>query len=535
MAAHAHKKPGQHLLRHQVSQDVAAAATATFNVQPHTDMAQVGAAILQLRQPLLRQTFARVFGVHTSSGNNDWMRGKLLQAVGLGSRWRPESAQGEGATAAGSSNGSGGRRHSQRPRRLPAMLQHDSADSEQTRAQAAAKNKAAAPLCSASAPKCARLSPEAPPSSIAYMADSGAMHGAGAAPPMVVVVLSGDGQVALPPGSPTAIDTALPTPFARANSAPWPPSPGALSRQQSQHLPPLPQAALPGAAPPALPEVLYAPQPPAGLSHRQAAMAALQAMGFWPPQGQAHVLPQAQLPQQLAALALARQQHRAAQAAQAGWQAPPRSFSCLPTGSAVDSLALQRSGSVPMQRSRSLQPELSFGMSSDAVAAAAAHVRAMQQASPLQQPQPQLAQQQTAFGGFWGDDAIPAPVAAAPARQAFTFDSCALQPAAAAVHHLRMSRAATAPSTLPTPPPEPAPLATPFADAQWAACASAPASAPGSPFGSMLAFADVDWAACASAVPTLPAEPAPVATQQYGSGHDSTFITGCCAQCTWDI
>ena len=121
-------KPGQHLLRHALTQEAMAAAVECLG----DDAEAAGLAILQLRwvawlllpssnvgqsvmgtsrpntslpllhvsprnptsalaasqpahlrpcrrQPSLRAMFGRVFGVETNSGNNEWMRGKLLQ------------------------------------------------------------------------------------------------------------------------------------------------------------------------------------------------------------------------------------------------------------------------------------------------------------------------------------------------------------------------------------------------------------------------------------------------------------------------
>ncbi|KAL4423943.1 hypothetical protein ABPG75_001244 [Micractinium tetrahymenae] len=82
-------KTGAHLLKHTVTPEIAAAAAAAFGA----DQLEAGKAILELRQPGLRQVFQEVYSVTTGSGNNEWMRSKLLQAVGLGPRWRPPSAE----------------------------------------------------------------------------------------------------------------------------------------------------------------------------------------------------------------------------------------------------------------------------------------------------------------------------------------------------------------------------------------------------------------------------------------------------------
>lgn len=386
------------------------------------------------------------------------MKRKLLQAVGLSPRWRPESNPDE-RSPPGSSDGSGGRRHSQQLQRPPSALPHNSADSEQTRPR---KQKAAAAPGAVPAPKRACPSPQALPSPAAFGADGAAVRASSAAAPMVVFVLAGDSQVA---PCISATGAATPAPPSRAGSAPLLPSPGSLSRQLGL-LPP--QAAVSMAVP--------APQLPAGLSPQQAALGAMQALGIWPGQGQVHMLAPAQQPQpQLwAALAPARQQGLV-QAPLADRQEARPSFSFLPAyGGTVSQLALQRSGSAPMQRSCSLQTQLSSCPPSDALAAPAS----AQWGGPVQPAEPACPQQQqSAFGGFWGGCA-PAPVAAPPDWDAFTF-----KPAAAAMQRTGLSRAGTAPCSLPAVPAEPAPLATPFADAQWAPWASEPAPVPGSPRG----------------------------------------------------
>lgn len=51
MALNVQKRPGQHLVRHHMSAQVAAAAAATFGLRPDNDVAvqDVGRAILHLR------------------------------------------------------------------------------------------------------------------------------------------------------------------------------------------------------------------------------------------------------------------------------------------------------------------------------------------------------------------------------------------------------------------------------------------------------------------------------------------------------
>ncbi|WP_289490271.1 hypothetical protein, partial [Klebsiella pneumoniae] len=47
-------------------------------------------AIFDLQQRELRDLFIKIYKTRTVSCNNKWMRGKLLQAIGLGTRWEPE-------------------------------------------------------------------------------------------------------------------------------------------------------------------------------------------------------------------------------------------------------------------------------------------------------------------------------------------------------------------------------------------------------------------------------------------------------------
>ncbi|EFN51487.1 hypothetical protein CHLNCDRAFT_55051 [Chlorella variabilis] len=88
MTAHseASSRVGAHLLRHGVTAEVRAAAAAWLG----SDAGLAGRAICQLRKKELQEMFQRVYGATTSSCNNDWLRGKLLQAVGLPARWRQE-------------------------------------------------------------------------------------------------------------------------------------------------------------------------------------------------------------------------------------------------------------------------------------------------------------------------------------------------------------------------------------------------------------------------------------------------------------
>lgn len=363
----------------------------------------------------------------------EWMRGKLLQAVGLNSRWQPDAGLDDGAAQ---------------------PLQQDSADSRQARRR---KSGAPAALC-APPPKRARPGAEAPPSQIAQVAGSAAKQASKASPPVVVVLLAGDPRVAPHVCAPS---TALPGALDRASSAPRPPSPGTLSHQQSEQLGLLPSKA-------AVPMVVPHPHLPAGRSMQQAALAAVQAVGSWPLPSQAHLLGPAQqqeqqpLHRQLAAQARAPQQGRV-QMPVADWQAP----ACFPAGNVV----LQRSSSVPLMRSRSPQAHMCSGTSSGAEAAPALarlDDTLQQLACPAQPP---------AFGGFWGESTA-APAAPPPAWECFTFRP---QASAAAMPGPGLLRASTAPSSLPALHAEAAPLATPFAEAKWDPWASEPASVAGGP------------------------------------------------------
>ncbi|KAL4448590.1 hypothetical protein ABPG75_005809 [Micractinium tetrahymenae] len=77
-----------HLLRHSVTDEARAAAVERF-CGGDAGRAEEGAAgIWKLQQKDLRTAFEAVYGTPTSSCNNGWMRGKLLQALGLSSHWQ---------------------------------------------------------------------------------------------------------------------------------------------------------------------------------------------------------------------------------------------------------------------------------------------------------------------------------------------------------------------------------------------------------------------------------------------------------------
>lgn len=125
------KRPGAHLLRHEVTEVVAAAAATHFG----SDRPAAALSIWQLRQPELRHFFSLIYGAPTSSGNNDWMRGKLLQAVGMDARWRPpvmEDQRVPDTHKTNSDSATASPSHAQRQsrRRRPSVLLDDSSGSE---------------------------------------------------------------------------------------------------------------------------------------------------------------------------------------------------------------------------------------------------------------------------------------------------------------------------------------------------------------------------------------------------------------------
>ncbi|PSC73904.1 hypothetical protein C2E20_2879 [Micractinium conductrix] len=79
-------------LRHISGPEQRAAALAAFGVGEATADA-AGLKILELRQRDMQELFGEIFGVETKSSNNEWLRSKLLQAVGLPPRWRPAPAR----------------------------------------------------------------------------------------------------------------------------------------------------------------------------------------------------------------------------------------------------------------------------------------------------------------------------------------------------------------------------------------------------------------------------------------------------------
>ncbi|PRW61496.1 hypothetical protein C2E21_0654 [Chlorella sorokiniana] len=113
--------------------------------------------------------FTQVFGVETTSGNNDWMRGKLLQAVGLGNRWRPP-VEPEVAAAAQRRQEEGSGR-AMRQRHAPARLQQSSGDEddldeeedEEARVVARRRKRGRAPPAASAGEKRGRPTPAASP------------------------------------------------------------------------------------------------------------------------------------------------------------------------------------------------------------------------------------------------------------------------------------------------------------------------------------------------------------------------------------
>ncbi|KAL4424030.1 hypothetical protein ABPG75_001331 [Micractinium tetrahymenae] len=96
-AAQAGGRRKHHLLRHELTAEAQAAAVAHFGAESVDEAAH---KVWALKQRELQEAFAKVYGQKTSSCNNEWMRGKLLQALGLDSRWRPPSLQAEHPSAA---------------------------------------------------------------------------------------------------------------------------------------------------------------------------------------------------------------------------------------------------------------------------------------------------------------------------------------------------------------------------------------------------------------------------------------------------
>ncbi|PRW59279.1 hypothetical protein C2E21_2645 [Chlorella sorokiniana] len=202
-------RPGQHLLKHAVTAAVRERAAAQLGGTSEA----AAAAVCALRQPKLRQVFESVFDCSTASGNNQWMRGKLLQALGYDSRWRPEGYEPP-------ATGSSARRLSDRPRRPPTGLDSDeyeaSGDSEQSRARAplvAGRKKASGgALGRSDSYKRMRLE-RAPGASASPFAAAAAAAGA----PMVIVVVP-DGSCPTSSSAAAALAAAAGGAFMRADS-----------------------------------------------------------------------------------------------------------------------------------------------------------------------------------------------------------------------------------------------------------------------------------------------------------------------------
>ncbi|KAL4424044.1 hypothetical protein ABPG75_001345 [Micractinium tetrahymenae] len=64
-------RTGARLLKHTVTPEVAAAAVAALG----PNQLEAGKAIIELRQPRLRQVFQQVYSVATDSGNNGELGG----------------------------------------------------------------------------------------------------------------------------------------------------------------------------------------------------------------------------------------------------------------------------------------------------------------------------------------------------------------------------------------------------------------------------------------------------------------------------
>ncbi|PSC73231.1 hypothetical protein C2E20_3461 [Micractinium conductrix] len=156
-----------HLLRHELTVETQAAAVAHFGAATAEDAAHV---VWTLKQRELQEAFSKVYGTPTASCNNEWMRGKLLQALGLNARWRPLSHPAPtppppvGVAAPDPDNPDGVSRFGRRRRAavLAAMhlTQHEEEEEEEAGSPATAPRRAAKP-----APKRGRASLEAPPAS----------------------------------------------------------------------------------------------------------------------------------------------------------------------------------------------------------------------------------------------------------------------------------------------------------------------------------------------------------------------------------
>ncbi|KAI7836705.1 hypothetical protein COHA_009481 [Chlorella ohadii] len=79
-----------HNLRHVLAPEEQAAALAKVcGGGPAAKLADAGERILLAKQKELQHLFELVYGCPTSSFNNEWLRRKLLTAVGLPPNWRP--------------------------------------------------------------------------------------------------------------------------------------------------------------------------------------------------------------------------------------------------------------------------------------------------------------------------------------------------------------------------------------------------------------------------------------------------------------
>ncbi|KAL4857795.1 NEDD8-activating enzyme E1 catalytic subunit [Chlorella vulgaris] len=75
-----------HLLKYELNAAIVEAARDHFGgVSPE----EAGEAVWELQQRELRDLFIKVYKTKTVSCNNKWMRGKLLLAIGLDTRWEP--------------------------------------------------------------------------------------------------------------------------------------------------------------------------------------------------------------------------------------------------------------------------------------------------------------------------------------------------------------------------------------------------------------------------------------------------------------
>ncbi|PRW39294.1 hypothetical protein C2E21_6998 [Chlorella sorokiniana] len=124
-----------HLLRHVLSPEQCTDALRHFGT---TDAKSAARQVNRMSQRELRDTFEKVYCVHTNSNNNTWLRRKLLEAVGASRRFysaanktgRPKARKAEGSA--------GGDRKRVRRERRPAGEAGTSAPSTPAAAAAAA-------------------------------------------------------------------------------------------------------------------------------------------------------------------------------------------------------------------------------------------------------------------------------------------------------------------------------------------------------------------------------------------------------------